>query len=271
MLGKILAAVLAVAVPAGSLSAKAPTQESALEVSRAAIGRQVGDHAFTDSGGKTLRLSDFRGKPLVISFVYTSCDHVCPQITQTLARAVDEAAGLMGRDAFSVVTVGFDTRMDSEVAMRAFAKANGLGNVSNWAFLSGELPSVIGLAEDVGFQFWGSSQGFDHLAQTTLLDREGRVANQVYGNNFPSYQLIDPLKDLVSGALSGSVRLSALLERVRLFCTVYDPRTERYRVDYSLYIEGAVGFLSLIAVGWLLVANWRRLAPKTQREEDMQP
>lgn len=275
MFTHMLAAILVVAAQAVGASAgasgvepaQAPTEASALEVSGAAMGRQVGDHTFRDSGGKPVRLADFRGKPLVISFVYTSCDHTCPQTTQSVARAVSEAVNVVGADAFAVVTIGFDTRMDTETAMRAFARANGLNGMSNWSFLSGDLPAVIGVAEETGFQFWRSTQGLDHLAQTTLVDRDGRVSTQVYGSNFPSYQLVDPLKELVSGSLSGSIRLSSLLERVRLFCTTYDAKTDRYRVNYGLYIEATIGLLSLISVALFLAANWRRGRKKIRKKD----
>src|SRR5919106_6568732 len=62
--------------------------EAALEVGQTAIGRQLGDHAFRDTERRAVRLSDFRGKPLIINLVYTGCSSVCPLVVQSLHRAV---------------------------------------------------------------------------------------------------------------------------------------------------------------------------------------
>ena len=66
-------------------------EKTALTESQAAIGRRLGDYRFTDSDGRPVRLADLRGKPLVVSFVYTGCFQVCPATTQFLGKAVSEA------------------------------------------------------------------------------------------------------------------------------------------------------------------------------------
>ncbi|MGW8271097.1 MAG: SCO family protein [Burkholderiales bacterium] len=67
----------------------------ALRESQAAIGHRPGDYRFTDTEGKTVRLSAYRGKPLVVSFVYTGCFQVCPTTTkhlETMVRQAERAA-----------------------------------------------------------------------------------------------------------------------------------------------------------------------------------
>src|SRR5688500_19964346 len=71
-----------------AFNAYAFDEKLALKESQAAIGRQVGDYRFLNSDGKEVRLSDLRGKPLVVHFIYTGCFQVCPATTQVLATAV---------------------------------------------------------------------------------------------------------------------------------------------------------------------------------------
>jgi len=52
--------------------------------------------------------------------------------------------------------------------------------------------------------------------------------------------------------------LSALFERVRILCTVYDPVSGRYRIDYGLLIEVLAGLSVIGAVLFYLAAEWRR-------------
>ena len=69
------------ALPAG----RTIDPREAVTTSQGAIGRTVGDHRLTTSDGRAIRMSDFRGKPLVVSFIYPGCSHVCPTTTKFLA------------------------------------------------------------------------------------------------------------------------------------------------------------------------------------------
>ena len=237
-------------VPALALDA-----DRALTDSAAAVGRTIGDYAFTDARGRRVALSDYRGKPLVVSFVYTGCGQVCPTATRYLAKAVADGQAAVGRDAFNVVTIGFNQPFDNPAAMSAFARQQGI-SLPQWHFLSPDAGEVAALTRDFGFDFAASPGGFDHVTQVTLVDAGGRIRRQVYGEAFASSLLVEPLKAMVAGA---SVQdWPALLDRVRVLCTVYDPRTGRYRLDYGLFIELFAGITFLAATAWFLGSEWRR-------------
>ena len=230
-------------------------RSTALSVSQAAIGRQVGDHGFYSSQGVPKRLSGYAGKPLVISLIYTSCHHICPTTTQHLAKVVVKARAVLGRDSFSVVTVGFDTANDTADAMRMFATQQNV-ELSSWDFLSGDRYAIEALARDLGFQYFPSPSGFDHLIQSTIVDAEGLVFRQVYGIQFDTPHLIEPLKVLVFGEDENASLLEQITARVNLFCTVYDPASDSYKFDYSIFVGLAMGlvlggiFVYLVAREW---------------------
>lgn len=231
----------------------------ALAYSQSAVGGAVGDYRFTTPRGGPVGLADYRGKPLVVNLVYTSCVHTCPLTVQTLRRAVKSAQAALGVDSFAVVTIGFDTRNDTPQRMRAYARAQGV-DVRNWDFLSTDAATIDALARDLGFLFAASPEGFDHLAQTSIVDGEGRLYRQVYGADFLVPAVVEPLKDLVFGRRSPFSSLSGLLGRVRFLCTVYDPAAERYRFSYAIFIGLLIGAGSLSAVGVFLVRSWRQHA-----------
>lgn len=232
--------------------------ESAIRYSQAALGRVLDDFGFRSEDGGTVRLADYRGKPLVINLVYTSCADVCPMVVQTLARAVDAGQAALGADSFSVVTVGFDAAHDTPARMRAFASSQGV-ELPNWRFLSADVTTVARLAEELGFIFNESPQGFDHLAQTTVVDADGRVYRQVYGAEFEIPALVEPLKDLVYGRGVAVTGVESLFDRIRLFCTIYDPARDRYRFSYAILISIVGGGLSVGAVGFVLLRAVIRL------------
>jgi protein SCO1 len=232
-------------------------KSAALRYSQAAIGRQVGDLSFTNSLNRKVTLADYRGKPLVVSLIYTCCADICPVVSETLADAVEVAREAIGDDSFRVVTVGFDARHDTPSRMRAFARSHGL-DMANWEFLSTDGDTVDRLAEDIGFVFFPSTKGFDHMSQTTVLDSEGRVYRQIYGAAFETPLLVEPLKQLVFGGRIDMQSWDGIVNRVRLFCTIYDPATGRYRFDYSIFISMVMGSLTLGAIGFILVRAWLR-------------
>jgi protein SCO1/2 len=238
-------------------------RNAAIAYSQGALGRALDDYAFVDSEGGAVRLSDYRDKPLVVNMVFTACAQSCPIVVQTLRDAVEVAQDALGRDAFSVVTVGFDAGNDTPARLRAFARAQGV-DAPNWRFLSGDRSTVERLAETLGFIYFPSPRGFDHLAQTTVIDAQGRVYRQVYGAQFTAPALVEPLLELTFGRPSETGLLADIVNRVRLFCTYYDPAGERYRFDYSIFIAFAVGAASLIGLGTILVRAWLRTRPNAR-------
>ncbi len=222
--------------------------DQTIRVSQDAVGNQLQDFEFTDSHGNPVKLSRYQGKPLLISMIFTSCHHVCPAITKHLAIAVDAAREALGEDSFRVITVGFDTPVDTPEAMRVFATQQDVDD-PEWDFLSASADTIAGLVENIGFTYFPSPRGFDHVNQVTVVDRDGVIYRQVYGAAFDLPWLVEPLKELVfNRPQPGSHFSSDILGRIKLFCTVYDPNTGRYKFDYSLFVGIGIGVISMLAV-----------------------
>jgi protein SCO1/2 len=231
-------------------------QTRALELSQSVIGKTTSDHRMSNQDGKPVSLSAYRGKPLVINFIYTSCYHTCPVMTVHLNNVVNVAREALGRNSFQVLTVGFDTGVDTPERMRLFATERGI-KFDGWEFLSGDAVNVRAITSELGFSFAPSPKGFDHLAQTTVLDATGRVYRQVYGADFETQALVEPLKELVFGKPAARNGIDGWINGIRLFCTIYDPTTGRYRFDYSIFIMIAVGVLCLGSILVFIIRSWR--------------
>jgi protein SCO1/2 len=253
----VLRAVAAAMFFAAGAQAAALDYESALAQSQAAINRQIDDYALTDADGRRVRISDFRDKPLLVSFVYTGCSQVCPTTTRFLDEAVRQAARDLGDGAFNVATIGFNLPFDNPAAMKQFAKQQGIDR-ANWKFLSPDSGSVEKLTGDLGFAYAATAGGFDHVAQITVVDPAGRVVRQLYGESFEPALLTAALREAATGAPVPMQDLRALLDRVRVLCSVYDPATGKYRLDYALVIEIFAGITVLGAVAHYLLREWRR-------------
>ena len=144
-------------------SASQPEDTEAIRAMIAAeqsVGRVMGDYVFTDQDGNRFNLKDLYDKPLIISFVYTSCTHTCSTITASLATALKEAENsqiplnpplLKGeRGGFNVITIGFDYERDTPEKMREFGKSF-TDDFSQWRFVTADKHTIERLSGDIGF------------------------------------------------------------------------------------------------------------------------
>ena len=231
-------------------------RDAALAISQSAIGEAVGNISFRDVEDEVFELQSLYGKPVVISLIYTSCHHVCPLITENIADNVDIAREALGDDAFTVVTIGFDWQVDTPERMRMYASGRRI-NDERWHFLSGDAQSVRAISNKLGFQYFPSAKGFDHLSQTTILDAEGRVYRQVYGVKFEAQAFVEPLKELVFDTPRDAGFVAHWVDTFKLFCTVYDPNSGRYAFDYSIFLAVIIGVLCLGAILTFVLREWR--------------
>ncbi len=229
-----------------------------LSISAAAVGSIVSDGNFTDHHGRRMGFDQLRGKPVVMPLIYTSCYHTCPLIAENLLRAVAAARQSLAADSFQVVVVGFEAGVDTPERMQAFAQSQGLDK-PGWTFLSGDAASIETLVHEVGFTYERSPRGFDHIAQTTIIDGKGQVYWQVYGSEFKSSAIVEPLKQLVYGRPVSFGDPTTWWLRLRLLCTVYDPAQDRYRFSYAIFMGILVGVVCLGGTAWFLIRNWTRL------------
>jgi len=230
------------------------------------VGQQVGDYTLLDRNANPVRLSSYRGKPVLVSFIYTGCSEICPATTQYLAKAVKYMQEALGADSFQVLTVGFNAPWDSPQAMRDFASRQNI-KLPHWEFLSADATTMKNLTRDLGFSYAYSVAGFDHISQLTLLDQEGKVYRQIYGDNFELPQMGEPLKKLVGNEQTQYPGWEGLSNRIRLFCTVYDPKTGAYTTDYSFFVGMLTSAVMIYLFAAWLVREWRR----TQRHTPTRP
>ena len=232
--------------------------KSALQASQDAIGQTISDHRFVNEQGISVSMASLRGKPLVISMVYSSCYKICPMTIRHLSKVVDKARDTLGEQSFNVAVIGFDTQYDSPQAMKYFAKQQGIDD-KNWNILSADPDTINALIKQLGFQFFTSPNGFDHVVQATVVDAKGEIYRQVYGEVFETQLLVEPLIELVfNRPRPNQTMISSLIDKVRFFCTSYDPNSDSYHFDYSLFIGMFIGGLILLLTATFIVREYRR-------------
>lgn len=268
-LGSVLAGLLALgsSVPAWAVleqAGRAPgevpalVEEEAIDLANAAVGRVVPDFTLRDTSGKPVKLSSYRGKPLLVSFIYTGCFEICPTQTRTLYEAVKGLDNMLGEDQFNVISVGFNQPFDDPSAMRSFAAQHRIKH-RNWDFLSPRPEDIAAMMQAFGFSAVATPAGFDHVLGVTVVDAQARIHSQVLGNVLHTSNLGVPLRRLLLYEQPlPQTAVGHLIERVRILCTVYDEATGEYRYDWKLILQLVSGLLFFLTMFIWLFAEWRR-------------
>jgi protein SCO1/2 len=151
---------------------------------------------WKDQAGKQgVKLSDWVGRPLVLTLAYTQCRRVCPSTTYKRLRMIQKEFKRQGvQPEYVVVTL--DPESDTPEVLQSFKKRfNGADD--HWHFLTGEKEAVKKLAESVDYRFWELDTHVIHDFKIWLLDTKGSVRRVMDLQNLDIPQFVaglDPKK-----------------------------------------------------------------------------
>lgn len=151
---------------------------------------------LTNQFGERVSLSDFRGKVVVMSFLYSNCRTVCPAITHKFV-GTREKLGKAGRDVV-FVAISVDPERDTPAAIRNFSKKTGIGD--GWQFLSGDRRKLERIWGDYGVYVnktqveAPNNYMVDHTAIVFLIDREGKIRLTYPGIKWEPEKLVHDIK-----------------------------------------------------------------------------
>ena len=131
---------------------------------------------FTDQEGRASTLADWRGKPVMITMFYSSCQFVCPRIVEALKKT---EASLSPQPAkLPILMVSFDPVRDDTAALKAMAEERHIDS-KRWTLARTDARNVRKLAAMLGIQYRELPSGeFNHSSVIILLDAEGRVVGK---------------------------------------------------------------------------------------------
>lgn len=130
--------------------------------------------AFVDQDGKTFKLSDLRGRPVIVSMFYNSCQFVCPMLIDTL-RATQEGLSAEERTRVSMLLVTFDPARDDVAVLKSVAAKHKLDR-EHWTLARTDPAMVRKLAATLHIQYKLLPNGdYNHSTALILLDGEGRI------------------------------------------------------------------------------------------------
>ena len=168
------------------------------------LDKATPDFALETPDGKPVRLSDLRGRVVVLHFVYAGCPDICPLHADRIAEIQSMVNQTPVKAQVQFVTITTDPKSDTPDVLRAYGEQHRL-DPANWTFLttgSGQPEDTTRkLAEEFGHKFMKQDDGYQvHGIVTHVIDKEGRWRANFHGLRFEPSNLVVSINALVNGA-----------------------------------------------------------------------
>lgn len=163
-------------------------------------GDPVPDFALVDSGNRTVHLREFRGKTVLVTFLYTRCPvpTQCPAVMRKLTQVrqlIDKIPE--AREKFQVLSITLDPERDTPERLEVYATTYGAA-VPNWKFLTGRTDQIEKVAGYFGVLFAEEEGGLiKHNMRTGLIDADGRLALVLSGSDWKPGELAATIREML--------------------------------------------------------------------------
>lgn len=169
-----------------------------------AVDSEAPGFSLQDADGRPVQLSDFRGKVVVLHFIYINCPDFCPLHAEKIAEIQKMVNITPMKDQVQFITITTDPKRDTGQVLRDYGDNHGLDPV-NWTFLT----AAPGQAEDTtrkialsyGLKFIETEDGAQmHGVVTHVIDQDGRMRARFHGLKFAPVNLVVFVNALVNRA-----------------------------------------------------------------------
>jgi protein SCO1/2 len=160
-------------------------------------GEPVPDFTLTDQTGRPVRLSQFAGKVVAVTFIYTSCPlpDYCFRLSNNFGRLNRRFSKRMGKDLI-LLSITFDPTHDTPEVLARYAQT-WKADPASWSFLTGPLADIKAVCRGFGMNFWQDEGYLTHSLHTAVIDRTGKLAANFEGNDFTAEQLGDFIESVL--------------------------------------------------------------------------
>ena len=173
-----------------------PLPKKVLDIAPFKPGDPLPALTFSDEHGQPLRLEDYRGKALALTFIYTRCPlpNFCPLLSQKF-RAVQESllADPAAPKNWQLLSVTIDPEHDTAEVLQRYAKSQH-ADAAHWRFATGELSDITVIGLRSGLEFWEGGSEISHNLRTVVFDAQGRMKKVFSENTWTAKELADELR-----------------------------------------------------------------------------
>ena len=141
------------------------------------------EFALISQDGAPVKLADYRGKVVALTFIFTLCADTCPVLTPMMSFVQDQLGADFGEKIY-FVSITVDPERDTPEVLKEYAQAFG-ANLAGWSFVTGSPEAIRDVTRRYGvFAAKNASGGVDHTFLTSIVDRHGILRVQYLGVRF---------------------------------------------------------------------------------------
>jgi protein SCO1 len=162
------------------------------------VGDEVPDFQLLNQDNKQIRLSRYRGRPLLLTFIYTRCPlpDYCPRTSKNFSeiyRALQST--LPSERKPRLLTISFDTEFDTPAVLKRYAgRYMNPSNFPEWEFATGSPDEIKRITGYFGLIYRQESGQIDHSLVTALIGSDGKLARLYLGKEWTPRQVLDEFK-----------------------------------------------------------------------------
>ncbi|HET7535786.1 MAG TPA: SCO family protein [Candidatus Didemnitutus sp.] len=158
------------------------------------VGEDAPDFTLLDQEGRTVSVSSFRGKQVMLNFIFTRCPvaTMCPAATMRMM-ALQKAAKEAGIKDVEFVSISLDPEYDTPGVLKEYAEVRGI-DTSNFTFLTGPDAAVRHLLAQMGIIREFEGETIKHTLATVLINPQGRIAHRVDGSTWDTQEFLSKMK-----------------------------------------------------------------------------
>ena len=161
------------------------------------VGQVVPDFTLVDQQTRPVRLSELRGRTVVVNFVYTSCalPEFCYRVSNHFGVLKRRFADALG-SRLVLLTVTFDPVRDDPAALARYAE-QWQASPPGWHFLTGPEPDVQRACDLFGVDAFPEEGLMNHNTRVAIIDADGRLVANLIGNRYTARQLGDLVENVI--------------------------------------------------------------------------
>ena len=190
-----------------SVTGKGPIQSSEGGVVHTlSIGDKVPDVPMINQDGKTIRFEQFKGKLLLLTFIYTRCPFpdYCPLLIRQFVTIQNELAkNPSDYQKTHLLSISLDPDYDKPPVLREYGLANLDHNpkgFQHWDFVSSTPADLQKLASSFGLVYSEQDSLISHTMNTVLVAGDGTIANMWPGNEWRPSEVVEVMRHALSAS-----------------------------------------------------------------------
>jgi protein SCO1/2 len=162
-------------------------------------GAEVPDVKLVNQDGRPLSLKQFKGRALVVTFIYTRCPlpDYCPLMSINFAQLNSAILGNAAlRKRAHLLSVTLDPEYDRPPVLKGYGATYAGGKFDNWDFATGEPAEVRRLAEFFGLTYKAEADQVIHSLRTAVVTPDGKLFKIYRGNEWKPDEVLSDVKGL---------------------------------------------------------------------------